>query len=273
MPAQDSPPSFATVHAPASWRVVDFISDLHLKPEEPQTVQAWARYMRATAADAVVILGDLFEAWIGDDAAMPGSFEARCGSILDSCNAHLAFMRGNRDFLVGSDFLSRHGVLDLAADPTVLVLANGQRLLLSHGDLLCVDDTAYQAYRKQVRDPAWQAQALALPLAQRRDIARQMRAQSSALQAEMDPARYADADDALARQWLQQAGAATLIHGHTHKPADHELAPDTRDRRLRRIVLTDWHVDAQAQRAEVLRRHADGTLARLSLSQAGTHAA
>lgn len=247
------PLSFSTLRAPAHWRTVDFISDLHLKPGEPQTLDAWARYMCATQADAVVILGDLFEAWIGDDAAFPGSFEARCGSVLDQCAADLAFMRGNRDFLVGSAFMLRHDVRDLSTDPTLLVLASGQRLLLSHGDLLCVDDVAYQQYRRQVRSPAWQQRVLALPLEERRTLARQMRAHSSGQQAELDPARYADADDDLARHWLQQADAAILIHGHTHKPADHALGSDAQGRALARVVLSDWHVDAGGYRAEVLR--------------------
>lgn len=261
------PPS--TLQAPAHWRTVDFISDLHLNPEEPHTLDAWSRYMRSTRADAVLILGDLFEAWPGDDAATPGSFEARCGDVLDTCRADLAFMRGNRDFLIGSTFLSRHKVRDLAADPTVLVLPSGPRLLLSHGDLLCVDDVAYQQYRKQVRDPAWQQQVLALPLARRRALARQMRDQSSALQAELDPAQYADADAGLARQWLQQADATVLIHGHTHKPADHALGPDAQGRPLTRVVLSDWHVDANHHRAEVLRRDAGGALKRLDPRHAG----
>ena len=156
-------PPFGMLHAPDHWRTVDFISDLHLKPEEPATFEAWARYMAQTRADAVIILGDLFEAWVGDDAAAPGSFEARCGAVLDACPADLAFMRGNRDFLVGSDFLARHGMRDLADDPTVLVLG-AQRIVLSHGDLLCTDDVAYQQFRQQVRSSDWQHVFLARPL-------------------------------------------------------------------------------------------------------------
>lgn len=257
------PSRFTTVRAPAGWRTVDFISDLHLNAGEPGTVDAWAQYMCRTRADAVIMLGDVFEAWVGDDGASRGSFEAGCGEVLDACRADLVFMRGNRDFLVGSEFLSRHGMRDLPDDPTVLVRADGQRLLLSHGDLLCVADTAYQNYREQVRSPAWQQQVLALPLAQRRAMARQMREQSSALQAELDPAQHADADDALARQWLEQADAAVLIHGHTHKPADHALGRDASGRALTRLVLSDWHVDDAQYRAQVLRLDAGGSLTRL----------
>lgn len=253
----DQPLRYATLPAPVHWRTVDFISDLHLAPEEPGTFDIWAHYMRSTRADAVVILGDLFEAWIGDDAVTGESFEARCAAVLDDCHADLAFMRGNRDFLVGSDFLAQYGIHDLATDPTLL-LVHDQRLLLSHGDLLCVDDVAYQAYRKQVRSPAWQQRVLALPLAERRALAAQMREQSSALQAELDPAQYADANASLARHWLLQSGATTLIHGHTHKPADHALGQDARGRSLSRVVLSDWHICAGIQRAEVLRLSATG---------------
>lgn len=251
--------------APAHWRTVDFISDLHLKPEEPRTFDAWVRYMASTDADAVIILGDLFEAWVGDDAATAGSFEARCGQALDACRADLAFMRGNRDFLVGPGFLANHRMRDLAQDPTVLLFA-GRRWLLSHGDLLCTDDLDYQRFRAQVRAPSWQHDFLARPLAERQAIARQLRAQSQARHAGL--AVYADADDALARRWLATAAAATLIHGHTHQPADHALGADDRGRPLARIVLSDWHIDADMRRAQVLRLTADGKRVRLDPADA-----
>jgi UDP-2,3-diacylglucosamine hydrolase len=254
-------PSFDLLEAPARWRVVDFISDLHLKPEEPRTFEAWSRYMAHTPADAVVILGDLFEVWVGDDAALGDSFEARCGAVLDGCSADLAFMRGNRDFLVGAAFLSRHRVRDLA-DPAVFTLA-GQRFVLTHGDLLCTRDVAYQAFRRQVRAPAVQQAFLVRSLAERRVLARHMREQSEAgHDGVMDPARtYTDSD--LVRAWLQAADAATLIHGHTHLPADHSLGFDTRGRALTQVVLSDWHIAAMTRRAEVLRLGASGERARI----------
>lgn len=253
-------PALGALQTPARWRTVDFISDLHLRPEEPQTFDAWARYLGATHADAVFILGDLFEVWVGDDAAaVPDSFEARCGQVLDACRTDLLFMHGNRDFLVGADFLASHGVRALA-DPTVLVAA-GQRLLLTHGDLLCTDDVDYQRFRAQVRAAGWQRDFLARPLAERQAIARQMRAQSEAHQAAQ--AVYADVDEPLARQWLDAADATALIHGHTHRPADHALGTDAQGRPLTRVVLSDWHIDARTRRAQVLRLSADGALARL----------
>ncbi|HOV18182.1 MAG TPA: UDP-2,3-diacylglucosamine diphosphatase [Ottowia sp.] len=261
-------PPFGLLHAPDHWRTVDFISDLHLKPEEPATFEAWARYMAQTRADAVIILGDLFEAWVGDDAAAPGSFEARCGAVLDACPADLAFMRGNRDFLVGSDFLARHGMRDLADDPTVLVLG-AQRIVLSHGDLLCTDDVAYQQFRQQVRSSDWQRAFLARPLPERQAIARQMREHSEARHAATAPADYALTNAELARQWLHAASARTLIHGHTHQPADHALGTGADGHALTQVVLSDWHIDARTHRAQVLRLSANGARTRLDPDAAG----
>lgn len=244
-------PRFAALTARAHWRTVDFISDLHLQAGEPGTFHAWRHYLLHTPADAVFMLGDLFEAWVGDDCALPGSFEAHCGDVLRVAGAalDLFFMRGNRDFLVGADFLARHGVHELA-DPTLLDLP-GLRCLLTHGDLLCTDDLDYQRFRQQVRSDAWQAAFLARPLAERQALAAQMREQSQAHQAAQPTC--ADTDDALARQWLQAAGAQVLIHGHTHRPADHDLGPAPGGGRLTKVVLSDWHVTPAEQRAQVLR--------------------
>lgn len=253
-------PRFAALSAPARWRTVDFISDLHLKAEEPGTCAAWSRYLRDTPADAVLILGDLFEAWVGDDCAVAGSFEAEAGRQLQAAarSRDLFFMRGNRDFLVGRDFLDRHGVGDLA-DPSILDF-DGRRYLLTHGDLLCTADVDYQHFRQQVRSADWQRDFLARPLAERQALARQMRAQSEQHQAAQGV--YADIDADLARRWLHAADATTLIHGHTHRPGDHALGADQRGRPLQQVVLSDWHIDAQTQRAQVLRLGRDG-LARL----------
>ena len=259
-------PRIAALGAPEHWRTVDFISDLHLTADEPLTFEAWERYLRATPADAVVILGDLFEVWVGDDSAVPASFEDRCGRLLRAVSASraLLFMRGNRDFLVGSEFLARSGVHDLA-DPTVLAFA-GTRWLLTHGDLLCTNDVAYQRFRREVRADAWQRAFLARPLAERQALARQMRAQSARHQAEQ--LRHAEVDAALARRWLAQADATTLIHGHTHRPGDHALGADVLGRALRQVVLSDWHVSAQDRRAQVLRIDAAGAVRRLAPEQA-----
>ena len=278
--AQAVPP-FAELIAPPDWRTVDFISDLHLHESEPGTFTAWQHYLESTPADAVFILGDLFEVWIGDDAAddhrpEADSFSALCARTLKAAalNRKLFFMHGNRDFLVGSAFLESLGVT-LLDDPTVLVGAEmssslavpekagvragvGQRWLLTHGDALCLDDVEYLAFRKQVRSSDWQADFLSKPLAQRRAIARGLRDQSEARK--HTGVAYADVDSAAARDWLQRAQAATLIHGHTHKPADHDLGWG-----MRRVVLSDWDAAATPPRAEVLRLTAGG-LQRLALA-------
>ena len=164
-------------------------------------------------------------------------------------------MRGNRDFLVGPAFLAACGVQDLP-DPVTLIFG-GQRWLLSHGDALCLDDAPYQQFRQQVRQPAWQRQFLARPLAERQAIARHMRGQSSARQQAMN--QWADVDADAARALLAAARAPVLIHGHTHRPASHTLGAG-----LSRVVLSDWCLDAPAPRAEVLRLRPGQPPARIS---------
>lgn len=237
---------FAELVAPASWRTVDLISDLHLQAGEPATFDAWQGYLQTTPADALFILGDLFEVWIGDDAATQPGFDAQCAEALRQTAARVPvyLMHGNRDFLVGSAFAAQCG-LSLLDDPTVLVL-HGERWLLSHGDLLCLDDVDYLRFREQVRTPEWRDAFLAKPLDERRALARAMRAQSE--NHKRSPGKvWADVDSAAARAWLQAAAAHTLVHGHTHRPADHDLGDG-----LRRIVLSDWDVGAQPARAQVL---------------------
>jgi len=189
--------------APAEWRTIDFIADLHLQESEPATLEAWQRYLAQTPAEAVFMLGDLFEVWIGDDAALEqtDSFEARCGRILleASRQRDLLFMPGNRDFLVGPAFLDASGVRGLA-DPTVLTFG-GTRWLLSHGDALCLADTRYMQFRAMVRSPQWQAPLLAKSLAERQMIASQMRAQSRAQQSRVES--HADLDGPATISWLQ----------------------------------------------------------------------
>ena len=159
---------FAELPAPAGWRTVDLISDLHLQAGEPATFEAWRGYMQSTPADAVFILGDLFEVWIGDDAAALPGFEAQCADVLRDAAQHrpVFFMHGNRDFLLGTRFAADCNIT-LLADPTVLSL-HGERWLLSHGDELCLEDRDYLAFRAQVRTPGWQQAFLARPLDERK---------------------------------------------------------------------------------------------------------
>ena len=256
-------PRFGVLTAPEGWRTVDFISDLHLMPEEPATFAAWSRFMAESPADAIFILGDLFEAWIGDDAALPGSFDGDSTQVLARTAARVPvyFMHGNRDFLVGAPFLGGLGV-QLLADPTVLDWA-GQRTLLTHGDLLCTDDVAYQQFRRDVRTDAWQRAVLARPLAERQVMAQQRRAQSMAAQAQ--GVVYTDIDAPLAVEWLTAADARTLIHGHIHRPGDHVLGHDAQGRPLTQVVLSDWHIAGNDHRAQVLRLSSDGQLERIDL--------
>ena len=259
-------PPMAELNAPPSWRIVDFISDLHLGADAPATFTAWRHYLESTPADAVFILGDLFEVWVGDDAvsgdpvstAVPpptASFEDRCARVLGQTASRLAlfFMHGNRDFLVGQRLMDLCHT-NLLSDPTVLVF-EGQRWLLSHGDALCLDDVDYMQFRQQVRSPAWQRAFLAKPLADRQAIARELRQQSQSQQEQrrQSGADYADVDTDAARQWLKAANARTLIHGHTHQPAVHDLGQS-----FVRVVLSDWDGDAPVPRAEVLRLRANG---------------
>ena len=240
-------PRFEELVAPSHWRTVDFLSDLHLQASEPDTLAAWHHYLQTTPADALFILGDLFEVWVGDDALDdPGSFESQACALLQAASRQRAlfFLHGNRDFLIGPGF-ARHTGATLLHDPTVLVW-QGQRLLLSHGDALCLDDVDYQRFRVQARSVQWQEHFLAQPLAQRRAQARGIRAESEARK--QSGAVYADVDGPAAIAWLHAAHATTLVHGHTHRPAEHPLAPD-----VRRVVLSDWDAAAHPPRADVLR--------------------
>jgi len=217
-------------------------------------------------------LGDLFDAWVGDDSRHHG-FEAACTEVLAQATSRItvAFMAGNRDFLVGSGFLNDCGVLALA-DPSVL-LAFGERFMLCHGDMLCLSDQAYQRFRTEVRSARWQQNFLSLPLDKRQQVAQSMRAESMRRHADASLETQGDVDTTTAVSWMHAAGTPTLIHGHTHQPGSEPMAPG-----FIRHVLCDWHLDEQqvqfdrqhghtGPRAEVLRLTAPG-ISRLSLEKA-----
>jgi UDP-2,3-diacylglucosamine hydrolase len=230
--------------APSDWRMVDFLSDVHLDASELATFNAWAQHLNTSPADALFILGDLFEVWIGDDSQDP--FHLQCMEVLRATVKRIPvfFMCGNRDFLVGSQWLQSTGVQGLQ-DPTVLELAK-QKILLSHGDALCIGDTDYMAFRQQVRSSAWQEAFLAKPLSERQQIAKDLRAQSKARQ--QTQTDYVDVDANTARMWLGDNACKLMIHGHTHRPATHDLGNG-----LSRFVLSDWEADATPPRLEALR--------------------
>ena len=243
-------PGWPLWRADPAWKCLDFVSDLHLCSRMPRTFDAFADYLARTPADAVIILGDLFEVWVGDDVERD-DFLTRCIDLLASPSRrhHLAFMPGNRDFLLGDTMLAACRMQGLS-DPTLLS-AWRRPVLLSHGDALCLDDLPYQAFRETVRSAAWQQAFLGLPLAERVRQARAMREHSEARQ-RSDPTSV-DADEAACLNWLRSDDATDLVHGHTHRPADQCLAPG-----LCRHVLTDWDLAADPPRAGLLRLTAQG---------------
>src|ERR1700744_3066677 len=230
-----------------------FIADLHLDAARPQITELFERYLasdEARHADAVYILGDLVEAWIGDDddAELPQRIAQATRALRDS-GVPVYFMVGNRDFLLGEDFASRAG-LTLLDDGTVHDLY-GRPTLLMHGDVLCTDDVAYQTVRKQVRTPEWKANILAMPLAARRAFAAKAREDSRAhTGSTMETIMDVNADPIA--EAMRTAGVDRLIHGHTHRPAIHRL--DIDGNAAERIVLGDWY-----GQGSVLRGSAEAT--------------
>jgi len=229
-----------------------FIADLHLDPSRPQITDLFERYLASDEvrhADALYILGDLVEAWIGDDddAELPARIAAATRAVRDA-GVPVYFMVGNRDFLLGPAFAARAG-LTLLDDGTVHDI-HGRRTLLMHGDVLCTDDIAYQAVRQQVRTPEWQAQILAMPLQARRAFAAKAREDSKAHTGNTMESIMDVNADAVA-ETMRKAGVTRLIHGHTHRPAVHDFQLDGAP--AQRIVLGDWY-----EQGSVLRVDADG---------------
>lgn len=215
-----------------------FISDLHLDASRPAATQAFYEFLkhRAAGADGLYILGDLFEAWVGDDDDDP-----HAGAIMDALAALTSggvpawFVHGNRDFLAGDGFSARTGLTLLPQ--TSVVGLGGENVLLMHGDSLCTDDHDYQEFRAMVRDPDWQAQFLALPLAARRALAAQAR-DASRLSTGGKPMEIMDVNASAVADTMRANRVRRLIHGHTHRPAMHEVELDGEP--ATRIVLGDW---------------------------------
>ncbi|MES2404541.1 MAG: UDP-2,3-diacylglucosamine diphosphatase [Pseudomonadota bacterium] len=229
-----------------------FISDLHLDDARPHIIADFERFCanEAGRADALYVLGDLFEAYIGDDDDAPlNARTARALHGVADAGVPVHFIAGNRDFLVREAYARRCG-MDLLDDGTVIDLYGTPTLIL-HGDVLCTDDAAYLAFRKQVRDPAWQAAFLARPLAERRAFAAQARDASRAHTSQTDMA-IMDVNQGSVENALREAGVTRMIHGHTHRPAVHDFALDGTP--AQRIVLGDWY-----EQGSVLRVTRDGT--------------
>ncbi|HJR12147.1 MAG TPA: UDP-2,3-diacylglucosamine diphosphatase [Rhodanobacteraceae bacterium] len=228
-----------------------FVSDLHLDDARPQIVEDFERFCagEARTADALYVLGDLFEAYVGDDD--DAALNARIASALHGVAAAgvpVHFIVGNRDFLLGEAYASRCG-MDLL-DDGVIVDLYGTPTLILHGDVLCTDDTAYLAFRKQVRDPAWQKAFLARPLVERRAFAAQARDASLTHTSTTDMA-IMDVSLNAVESALRQADVTRMIHGHTHRPAIHDFTLDGKP--AQRTVLGDWY-----EQGSVLRVTPDG---------------
>ena len=216
-----------------------FISDLHIDASRPAITEQFLTFLATDArhAEVLYILGDLFESWVGDDAADAAQTAAIAGiSALTSHGVPCFVMHGNRDFLLATQFCRMSGA-ELLPDPLIVTLY-GEPVLVMHGDALCTDDRAYQRLRATVREPDWQRQFLALSIASRRALAGAARVGSQAHTAAIE---YAITDvnaDSVAAA-LRNAGTTTLLHGHTHRPAIHALQVDGRP--CTRIVLGDWY--------------------------------
>lgn len=222
--------------------MIFFVSDLHLSPRSPGATRLFLQFLagRAREAEELYILGDLFEAWIGDDDS-GDPFNAQVVAALRAASdagLRIGVMHGNRDFLLGDGFAAATGAR-LLPDPYVLSTPEWQ-FVLSHGDALCLDDATYMAFRAQVRNPAWQAALLARPLGERRAIAAQLREVSESSQRAKDNS-YADLQAAATDDFLRDHGYVTFIHGHTHQPARHDHIVD--GIHVERWVLADWRED------------------------------
>ncbi|MGL4573306.1 MAG: UDP-2,3-diacylglucosamine diphosphatase [Burkholderiaceae bacterium] len=242
-----------------------FISDLHLNAQTPRTLAAFEQFCAGlSGTHALYVLGDLFEAYVGDDDLADPINTRICAALAGVAKrgAHVLFMHGNRDFLVGDGFANATGA-QLLPDPVVHTLG-GMKLLISHGDAWCTDDVAYQQFRAQARSAAWQAALLALPLAQRKAKAAEIRMQSET-EKRAKPADIMDVNLAAVLAAANAHSVTTIVHGHTHRPALHhhpraassDAACDN-PAPIARFVLSDWDFESDAPRANALRIDAAG---------------
>ncbi len=218
-----------------------FISDLHLSDQRPDITQAFKKFCveRVLAADALYILGDLSDAWLGDDddSAIAGMLRETLKTVVDN-GVEIFMLTGNRDFLMGLKFADYCG-LTLLDDPATINLY-GQQVLLMHGDSLCTDDTEYMKFRAQIRDPDMQEMLLDKPLSERREIAKMLREHSRSANA-TKAADIMDVNLAQVISQMQEHSVQTLIHGHTHRPHVHSLElPEQNIKAAKRYVLGDW---------------------------------
>jgi len=216
-----------------------FVSDLHLDPSDPAIARQFLGFLAGAArrADALYILGDLFEAWLGDDDPDPASREVVAAlRALTDAGVPCYLLHGNRDFLIGSRFCGETGVVLLGDGQVVDIY--GELVLLMHGDALCTDDTDYQRLRRLLRNPAVLWTLRHLSLSRRRKLAQRLRAGSRA-HVGATAAEIMDVNDGAVARAFRATGVRTMVHGHTHRPAVHSLDVDSRP--VRRVVLGDWY--------------------------------
>lgn len=228
-----------------------FVSDLHLEAARPEIAQQFEAFLKGEArtAEALYILGDLFESWVGDDDPNPhyAKIKSDLRALVDS-GIPTFFMHGNRDFMIGEGFAEDTGIR-LLEDPLVVEI-HGSRVLLSHGDAYCTDDHEYQAVRRMTRDPDWQAMMLAKPLDERLAFAAQARADSAARGGTLDE-MISDVNAGAIETVMREHGVDLMLHGHTHRPNVHQLTVDGQP--ATRIVLGDWY-----EQGSVVRWNDDG---------------
>ena len=242
--------------APSAARItlVDpvFISDLHLSADHRLTLETFLRFLRDIAQNhrELVVLGDLFEYWAGDDDLADLFAQCVAGALKDLAAAGLRvfLMHGNRDLLLGAAFAEAANAI-LLVDPTTATIDDAD-FLLAHGDAYCTRDTDYQRFRSQVRDPGWQRSFLAQPLSDRKAFIGQARARSEAGK-QMKAADIMDVTPAAIQQALRAANLTRMIHGHTHRPASHDFVLDGQP--AQRFVLPDWDFEAAPSRGGYLR--------------------
>ena len=226
--------------------MIHFISDLHLAFDTPKITQRFLRFLEKCTGQKLYIFGDFFEIWAGDDCLEDpkNSFVQEILNALQNATkkgVQIFLMHGNRDFLIGARFAAE-AKITLLPDPFVLQL-NNAKLLLSHGDALCTEDVAYQAFRAQTRDKNWQAAFLQKPFAERESIAKALRAQSEAAKKAGQKSEYSQdvSDEAVLDLLAKNPSIHALIHGHTHKPNNHQHLINGQI--IPRLVLSDWSDD------------------------------
>ncbi len=238
-------------HPAATWtsHAVLLCSDIHLSDANPALTEAFCAWIERSSQrispESLLVLGDLFDAWVGDDVLV--SHQSECAQTIANLfelqalkGIRIGLMHGNRDFLIGQQFAKQCNA-QLLSDPCVLTVSSGLTVALTHGDQLCTQDSDYQAFRQQVRAARWQDDFLAKPLKQRLEVAHHLRAQSE-LEKTTKSMEIMDITPAEAERLAEQLAADVVLHGHTHRPG---LSPMSNGRK--RWVLPDWEVNAAGE--------------------------